>query len=159
MCGCLSRDSHWGPGLQPGYVPWLGIELATLCFTAWHSIHWAKPATASSLIYFYWSCSYVQYSESLKLSIDHDVYSFCFLCPFLIVVPAIKSSSCPRSQLKSIVVSFFPRFSDPFGCPFRKVRPNSVKMVVTAPANFQLISFNIIWISSAKGSECSLDCC
>ena len=30
MCGCLSRTSSWGLGLQPRCVPWLGIEPATL---------------------------------------------------------------------------------------------------------------------------------
>ena len=34
ICGCLSRGPHWGPGLQPRHVPWLGIELVTLWFTA-----------------------------------------------------------------------------------------------------------------------------
>ena len=28
---------HWGPGPQPRPVPWLGIKLATLWFTDWHS--------------------------------------------------------------------------------------------------------------------------
>ena len=46
MCCCLSHASHWGPGLQPRHVPWLGIELATLWFTGRHSIHWATPAKA-----------------------------------------------------------------------------------------------------------------
>ena len=44
MCGCLSHASHQRPGLQPRHVPWLGIELATLCFAVWCSIHWATPA-------------------------------------------------------------------------------------------------------------------
>ena len=34
MCTCLSHGPHWGPGPQPRHVPWLGIELETLCFTA-----------------------------------------------------------------------------------------------------------------------------
>ena len=34
MCGCLSCGPHWGPGLQPRHVPWLGIKLVTLWFTA-----------------------------------------------------------------------------------------------------------------------------
>ena len=34
MCGYLSCVPHWGPGPQPGHVPWLGIELATLWFAA-----------------------------------------------------------------------------------------------------------------------------
>ena len=42
MCGCLSCAPCWG--LSPRHVPWLGIKLATLCFTGWHSIHWATPA-------------------------------------------------------------------------------------------------------------------
>ena len=46
MCVCLSCAPHWGPGLQPRNVPWLGITLATLCFTVWCSIHWATPARA-----------------------------------------------------------------------------------------------------------------
>ena len=35
---------YWGPGPQPRHGPWLGIELATLCFAAGRSIHWATPA-------------------------------------------------------------------------------------------------------------------
>ena len=46
MCGRLSHTPNWGPGLQPRHVPWLGIELATLWFTGWCSIHWATPARA-----------------------------------------------------------------------------------------------------------------
>ena len=34
MCGCLSRGPHWGPDLQPRYVPCLGIEPETLWFEA-----------------------------------------------------------------------------------------------------------------------------
>ena len=46
MCACLSCAPKWGPGLQPRHVPWLRIELVTLWFTGWHSIHWATPARA-----------------------------------------------------------------------------------------------------------------
>ena len=34
MCGCLSHAAKWGPGPQPRPVPLLGIEPATLWFTA-----------------------------------------------------------------------------------------------------------------------------
>ena len=34
MCGRLSHGPHWGPGPQPGHVPQLGIEPATLWFAA-----------------------------------------------------------------------------------------------------------------------------
>ena len=44
MCDCLSHAPYWGPSPQPRPVPWLGIELLTLWFTGWHSIHWATPA-------------------------------------------------------------------------------------------------------------------
>ena len=40
----LLMHPHWGPGLQPRHVPWLGIEPMTLWFAGWHSIHWATPA-------------------------------------------------------------------------------------------------------------------
>ena len=39
---------HWGPGLQPRPVPWLGIKPPTLWFTGRHSIHWATPARAKN---------------------------------------------------------------------------------------------------------------
>ena len=39
MCGCFSHAPCWGPGPQPRHVPWLGIELATLWFTGWQSVH------------------------------------------------------------------------------------------------------------------------
>ena len=44
MCGCLSRVPHWGPGLHPRHVPWLGIEPVSLRFRGWSSIHRATPA-------------------------------------------------------------------------------------------------------------------
>lgn len=50
-------------------------------------------------------------------------------------------------------------FSQAVGCPFREVRPNSIPVIVTASANWKPISFNIIWISSAKASEWPLECC
>ena len=34
MCGGLSCSPHWGPGLQPRRVPWLGIKPETLWFAA-----------------------------------------------------------------------------------------------------------------------------
>ena len=34
MCGCLSCTPYWGAGLQPKHMPWLGVELVTLWFTA-----------------------------------------------------------------------------------------------------------------------------
>ena len=34
MCGCLSGTPFWGPGPQPRHVPWLGIALVPLWFTA-----------------------------------------------------------------------------------------------------------------------------
>ena len=39
VCGCLSHAPYWGPGPQPRHVPRLGIELVTLCFAVWQSIH------------------------------------------------------------------------------------------------------------------------
>ena len=50
MCGCLSGTPYWGPVPQPRHVPRLGIELATLWFAGWHSIHWATPARARGVI-------------------------------------------------------------------------------------------------------------
>ena len=46
MCGCLLHALHWGSGLQPRHVPWLGIGPATLWFAGWRSTHWATPARA-----------------------------------------------------------------------------------------------------------------
>ena len=40
---------YQGLGLQPRHVPWLGIELATVWFAGWHSIHWPTPARARAL--------------------------------------------------------------------------------------------------------------
>ena len=50
VCGCLSSIPHWGPSLHPRHVSQLGIELATLWFTGWHSTHWATPARAEGLV-------------------------------------------------------------------------------------------------------------
>ena len=44
MYGCLLHAPHWGPGLQPRHVSWLGMEPVTLWFTGWHSIHGGTPA-------------------------------------------------------------------------------------------------------------------
>ena len=46
MCGCLSHIRYWGPGPQPGHVPWLGMEPVTLWFAGLHSIHSTIPARA-----------------------------------------------------------------------------------------------------------------
>ena len=46
VCGCFSLAPCWGPRPQPRHVPWLGIELVTLWFTGWCSIHWPTPARA-----------------------------------------------------------------------------------------------------------------
>ena len=48
-CDCLLRAPHWGPGLLPRHVPWLGIELAKLWFTGQRSIHWATSTRAPVL--------------------------------------------------------------------------------------------------------------
>ena len=42
----FTRPPHWGPGLKPRHVPWLGIKPTTIWFVGWHSIHWAIPARA-----------------------------------------------------------------------------------------------------------------
>ena len=48
---------HWGPGLQPRHVPWLGIKLVTLWFTSWHSIYWATPPTGHPILSIYYLVS------------------------------------------------------------------------------------------------------
>ena len=45
MCGCLSRGPHWGPGLQPRHVPWLGVQPVTLVHSLL-STHCVTPARA-----------------------------------------------------------------------------------------------------------------
>ena len=49
---CLSHPPHWGPGLQPRCVPWLGIEPVTLWFTGWHST--TEPHQPGQQISFKW---------------------------------------------------------------------------------------------------------
>ena len=96
MCGYLLYAPHWGPGLQPRHVPWLGIEPATLCFAGQHSIHWATPARAGihlfdwvavvyslSLLYVPW-CGQTKTCLSSLLVIDIWVVSFYFLFCFLL---------------------------------------------------------------------------
>ena len=51
MWGCLSYAPYWGPGPRPRHVLWLGVELATLWFTGWCSVHWAIPARAGFSIW------------------------------------------------------------------------------------------------------------
>ena len=50
MYGCLSCVPHWGPGLQPRHVPWLGIELATFWFTGLRSVHCTTPARPPTVL-------------------------------------------------------------------------------------------------------------
>ena len=38
---------HWGPGLQPRHVPWLGIESVTLWFAVLNSLSHASQGWAS----------------------------------------------------------------------------------------------------------------
>ena len=42
--------THWGPGPQPRHVPWLGIELVTIRFTGWHSVHRATLVRAVGVL-------------------------------------------------------------------------------------------------------------
>ena len=44
----------WEPSPPPRHVPWLGIEPATFQFTDRCSIHWATPAQAV-ILYFWWT--------------------------------------------------------------------------------------------------------
>ena len=64
MCGCLLHTPYWGRGPQPRHVPWLGIKLATLWPAGWHSIHWATPARATKLSFFFSFKKYI-YTEIL----------------------------------------------------------------------------------------------
>ena len=65
-----------GPGLQLRHVPWLGIELVTLCFAAWCSVHWDIPARALFLI-FWWSLT-VFLSSSTSLQSHQLFMRVCF---------------------------------------------------------------------------------
>ena len=50
MCGCLSGTPYRGPGRQPRHMPWQGIELATLWFTA--CTQSTEPHQPGPLFYF-----------------------------------------------------------------------------------------------------------
>ena len=76
MCGCLSCTPYRGPGLQLRHVPWLGIELVTLCFIAWCSVHWDTSARALFLI-FWWSLT-VFLSSSTSLQSHQLFMRVCF---------------------------------------------------------------------------------
>ena len=47
MC-VASRVCYWGPGPQPRFVRWLGIEPATLCLAGQCSIHRATQVRAEA---------------------------------------------------------------------------------------------------------------
>ena len=47
----LTYPPHWGPGLQPSHLPWLGIGLLTLWFAGQHSVHWATTARATEYFF------------------------------------------------------------------------------------------------------------
>ena len=88
MCGCVLHTPHWGPGLQPRHVPWLGIEPMTLWFTGWHSIHWATPSRALHLFFIQYFFILLHFPSLLKNffeivsrvrpweKIDSDFFSF-----------------------------------------------------------------------------------
>ena len=71
---CLSRIPCGGFGLQPRHVPWLGIELGTLWFSGWCSVHRATPAGAH-LFPFIHHVPYIQHrrwSQILSKARAHD---------------------------------------------------------------------------------------
>ena len=84
MCGCLTCASHWGLGLKPRYVPWLGIEPATLWFTGQCSIHWATPARAI----FYWLCYYSCPNFSPLPPLPQTLLHHCS-CPWVLRISSL----------------------------------------------------------------------
>ena len=69
MCGCLSCVPHWGPGLQPGYVPWLGINrwpFASQAYAQSTELH--QPGrNHDNLIYAYLDCAVLLCFASIPL--------------------------------------------------------------------------------------------
>ena len=63
MCGCLSSTPYLGWDPQPRHMSQLGIELVTLWFAGWCSVHWATPARAI----FFLECSRLYISPKMKI--------------------------------------------------------------------------------------------
>ena len=89
MCGCLSHGTHWGPGPQPRYVPWLGIELVTLWFRACaQSIELHQPGLPTIFYsYKFWVFSIPFSQPSLACTVCHlavgPLHSAAHLYPLL----------------------------------------------------------------------------
>ena len=77
MCGCLSCAPHWGPGLQPRHVLWLGIKLVTFWFTGWCLIHWATPARADRWLMTVKTC--VRKKKARFILFASRINSWCLL--------------------------------------------------------------------------------
>ena len=84
MCGCLSCVPHWGPGLQPRHVLWLGIEPVTLWFTGLHSDHWATPARCVQV--FIWLCFHFSWVYLRVKWLIYMVGMFNFIRNFQIII-------------------------------------------------------------------------
>ena len=94
MCGCLLCIPHWGPGLQPRPMAWLGIKPAILWFAGWHSIHWATPARAQNR--FLTVLSTVVSAGNLKIgiAITYNRYGL-----FEILLPLCKELLCNKNRI------------------------------------------------------------
>ena len=96
MCGCLWSTPYWGPGLQPRHVPWLGIELVTLWFTGWCSVHWATPARSILSMYFWLDFS----SHSWGFFLIDCPITILFLHYFLLSLFPRTSTRCMLKSLQ-----------------------------------------------------------
>ena len=85
MCGCLLRGPHWGPGLQPRHVPWLGIELVTLWFIALNLLSYTSQGCFLCLI-----CS-----EQVSPRHRAGMLGLLVVGPSSLAFPISHSSHCP----------------------------------------------------------------
>ena len=67
---CCSPHAHnWEPGPETEALPWWGIKPSSFWFAGWHSIHWATPAGAQTIITWNVKGTYLRKSRSKLWSI------------------------------------------------------------------------------------------
>ena len=81
MCGCLLSTPHWGPGLQPRHVPWLGIKPATLWFVDQRSITEPHRPGVRLCLFLYLSTCIKNHESTTLLPIPVQLIEFTLVFP------------------------------------------------------------------------------
>ena len=86
QCVVLSRGPHWGSGLQPRHVPWLGIEPATLWFAAHsQSTELHHPGLITHIIMFKDSNNTEKGKNQSQFPLNNSILSTLWVLIYLIL--------------------------------------------------------------------------